>query len=111
MEVINHDLALESDCVVVAFHIASQFLLGPFLVKFGIRIDRLGQSVIALYRGVLLQNIEDEPLLDGLFHRVRMERLMTRLTVFFVWLSENFESLVLWSGSEGKIACVRQHLL
>src|SRR5262245_33793895 len=56
------------------------------------------QFVVRGERGVVLQNVKDEPLLNGLVHRVAVN-----------WLAaapEHCEGLVLWSRSEGKEAQV-----
>ncbi len=39
VKVVNHNLSLEANSVVVAFHVMAQFLMCPFNVKFGVILD------------------------------------------------------------------------
>ena len=70
VEVVDHDLRLQTDGVVVVLHVAAQLLPGPLGVELRVSLDRLDQAVVAVHRRVVLQHVDDEPLLDGLLHRV-----------------------------------------
>ena len=74
VEVVDHDLGLEPDGVVVALDVAAQLLLRPLGVELRVALDLLDQLVVALDRRVVLQHVQDEALLDGLLHRVAVER-------------------------------------
>jgi len=111
VEVVHHDLRLQANGVVVALHVAPQFALCLSRVELGIVLDRLGQPVVAQHRCVVLDDVHDEALLDGLLHRVAVERPVpdgaVRLRVGF---AEQFQRLVLGCRGEGEVACVREQL-
>ena len=74
VEVIHHDLRLEPDRMLMALHVAAELLLGALAVELGITLHLLDELVVALHRCVVAQHIEDEALLNGLLHRVAVER-------------------------------------
>ena len=74
VEVVDHDLGLEPDRVVVALDVAAQLLLRALGVELGVALDLLDELVVALDRRVVLEHVQDEALLDGLLHRVAVER-------------------------------------
>ncbi|GEM_PF-6227346 len=83
----------------------AQLLLGFPGVEERVVLQSLGQTVVALHRGVVLQHIEDEALLDGLFHGVAVERVVLHSAVGLrVRIAEDLQGLVLGGRSEGKIA-------
>ena len=74
VEVVDHDLGLEADRGVVALDVAAQLLARPLHVELGVALDGLDQLVVAVDRRVALEHVEDEALVDGLLHRVAVER-------------------------------------
>ena len=74
VEMVHHDLGLEPDGVVVALDILAQLLLRPLGVELRVALDLLDQLVVAVHGRVALEHVEDEALLDGLLHRVAVER-------------------------------------
>ena len=111
VEVVHHDLGLFADGVLVGFHIAAQLFLGFLGVEERIILNSLGQAVIALHWGIVLQHIEDETLLDCLLHRVAVERVVLHRAVGLrVRLAENLQGLVLGGRGEGEVAGVGHHL-
>ena len=111
VEVVDHDLGLEADRVVVALDEAPQLLLRLAGVELGVVLHLLGEPVVAGHRGVVLQNVQDEALLDGLLHRVAVEcKVPHRAVGLRVGLAEDLQRLVLRGGSEREVAGVRQQL-
>ena len=110
VEVVDHDLGLQPDRVVVALDVLAQLLLGPLGVELRVVFDRLDQLVVARDRRVALQHIQDEPLLDGLLHRVAVEGPVLGLAAVLIRLAEDFQRLVLGRGGEGEVAGVGQQL-
>ena len=107
VEVVDHDLGLQPDRVVVALDIAAQLLLRPLGVELRVVLDRLHQLVVAVDRRVVLEHVEDEAFLDGLLHRVAVERPVLDLAAVGIRLAENLQRLVLRRGGEGEVARVR----
>ena len=110
VEVIDHDFRLLADGVLVRFDVPAQLLLRLLGVELGIVLHRLGQPVVALHRRVVLEHVENETLLDGLLHRVAVERPMLDHIALRPGLAEDFQRLVLWRGGEREVAGVGQHL-
>ena len=73
VEVVNYNLGFEANGMAVRFHIVDEFLLRLFRVKFRIICYRLGEMVIACYRRIIAQHIQNKPLLNRLFHRIVVE--------------------------------------
>ena len=109
VEVVHHDLRLQADGVVVALHVTPQFPLRLSGIEFRIVLDRLGQPVIARHRRVVLDDVHDEALLDGLLHRVAVERAVPDSTVRLRdALAEQFQRLALRRRGEREVARVPQ---
>ena len=111
MEVIHHDFRLVADGVLVPFHVAPQLL--PGLVGVELRVVRhgLGQPVVAVDRCVVLEHVQDEPLLDGLLHAVDVKRTMPhRAVTTGLRVTENLQRPVFRGGGEGVIAGVGEQL-
>jgi hypothetical protein len=68
VEVVDHDLGLEPDRVLVALDEAAQLLLGLLGVELRVVLHGLGEPVVAGYRRVVGQHVQDEALLDRLLH-------------------------------------------
>ena len=107
VEMVHHDLRLEADGVVVPFHEAPQLALCLLGVKLRVVLNRLGQPVVAGHRRVVGQNVHDEPLLDGLLHRVAVERTVLHGAVRLrAAIAEELQRLVLRGGGEREVAGV-----
>ena len=112
MEVVDHDLGLESDGVVVAFDITAEFPVRLLPVELGVALHLLDELVVALDRGVVPQHVQDEALLDRLFHGVAVEGpVLDRAVGLRLRLAEDLQRLVFWRSGEGEVARVREHLL
>ncbi len=80
-------------------------------VELRVALHRLGELVVALDRGVVLEHVQDESLLDGLLHAVVVEGAVADGAVALrVRIAENLQSLVLGGGGEGIIARVGEQL-
>ena len=73
-EVLDHHLRLLRDVVRVQRHEARELRGRLLLVDLRVVLDRLDQPVVRLVGRVVLEHVEDEALLDGLPHRVEVER-------------------------------------
>ena len=73
VEVVDHDFGLQADGVLVVFDVSAQLLPGPLGVELRIVSRRLDQPVIAVYRRVMLQHVDDEVFLNRLLHGVDVE--------------------------------------
>ena len=111
MEVVDHDLCLETDGVVVVLDIAPQLLSGALLVELGVARHRLDQPVVAVHRRVMGQHVDDEALLDRLLHCVNMEGPVPDRAALGYGCAEDLERLVLGRGREGEVAGIAQQLL
>src|SRR5207247_7899880 len=111
VEVIDHDLGFEPDRVLVALNVPPELFPRPFHVELGVPRDRLDELVVALYRRVVVEHVQDEALLDRLLHGVAVKRSMLDLAAFVISLTKDLERLVLGRGGEGEVARVRQKLL
>jgi hypothetical protein len=78
---IDHDLGLKSDRVTVTFDIPPQLFLRLLGVELRVILNLLHQLVVALDRREILEHIEDEALVDCLFHRVAVKRLVLDLAL------------------------------
>ena len=110
MEVVHHDLSLETDRMIVALDIVAEFLGSTPDIELWIGFDRLDELVIAIDRHVVLEHIEDKALLDGLLHCVAVEGSVFGLSITGDRLAENLQCLVLGSCCECVVAGIRQHL-
>ncbi|OPY10152.1 MAG: hypothetical protein A4E68_00026 [Syntrophaceae bacterium PtaB.Bin095] len=100
-EMLDHDLSLLGDVVGMETHEAGKRPCRLAFVHLGIVFDGFDQPVIGLVRGVVLENVEDETLVDGLTHAVEMKRL--RLAVR-AGSAEDFQRLILGCRGEGEEA-------
>ena len=111
-EVVDHDVGLLCDRVLVPFDVGTQLLRGSPSVELRIVLDGLHELVVAADRGVVGQHIDDEALLDGLLHRVGVERSVPSGAVRVRdGLPEHLQRLVLRGRGERKVARVGQQLL
>ncbi len=94
VEVVDHDLPLHADSVLVPFHVLAQLLVRPADVELGIALHSLHKPVVAADGRIGLQHIEDEALLDGLLHRVAVERAVFRSPVLREGFAEELQGLV-----------------
>ena len=110
VEVVHHDLGFAGDRVPVPFDVPAQPALGAFGVELRVVVNRFHESEVTVDGGVAAQHVEDEALLDGLLHRVRVER---QVLDGAIWLrrgvAEQLEGLVLRRGREGEVAGVGEH--
>ena len=114
MEVIHHDLRLEADRVVISLDVAPQLLAGPFRVELGVVLHPLGELVVALDRRVVTQHIQDEPLLDRLFHAVGVKGVMldrTRRAPRVRVIAKISKRLVFGGCGKGEVAGVGEKLV
>ena len=110
VEVVNHDLGLGTDRVLVALDIVPETPLGPPGVELGVVVDLLDEVEVALDAAIVLEDVQDEPLLDGLLHRVDVEgEVLHRPVGLGRRLSEEFQGPVLRGCREGEVAGVAQH--
>ena len=111
MEVLHHNGGFLMDRIAIGFHIIPENCLGTLFIEFWVILNSFRQLIIALYRGVILQNIQNEAFLDGLLHGVNIVRRRLvgpiRLRNFF---PEHLQSFILWRCREGKIARILYHL-
>ena len=107
---VNDDFGLCADCVLVALDVAAQAALGSLRVELGVVVDFLDEVEVTVDRGVVTEDVEDEAFLDGLLHGVAMERQVLDGVVWLrIWISEQFECLVLGRGREREVAGVGEH--
>ena len=99
LEVLDHHLRLLRDVVGVQPHEPRQRLRGLLALDGGVVLARLEQPEVRPVRGVVLQHVEDEPLLDRLPHGVAVHRPPLA--------AEHGEGPVLRGGGEGEEAEVR----
>ena len=111
VEVIHHDLGLQSDGVVVVLHVAPQLLARPLGVELRVALHGLDQPVVAAHRRVVRDHVDDEALLDGLLHRVGVEGPVLGVWVDGVLRAKDLQRLVLRRGREGEVAGVIQQPL
>ena len=74
MEVLHHNGGFLMDRIAIGFHIIPENCLGTLFIEFGVILDGFRQLIIALHRGVILQNIQNEAFLNGLLHGVNVVR-------------------------------------
>ena len=111
VEVVDHDLGLEADRVLVPLDVAPELLAGLPDIELRIALHRFGELVVALDRRVVLEHVQDEPLLDRLLHAVVVERKMPdRAVALRIRITENLQRLVLRRGREGVVAGVGEQL-
>ena len=111
MEVVQHDLRLETDRVFVAFDKTPELPSGLLDVELRVLPHGLGELVVARHGRVVLHDIQDESFLDRLLHRVAMKRAVLDGAVGLrVRFAEDLERLVLWCRGEGEIAGGREQL-
>ena len=99
LEVLDHHLGLLRDIVRMQPHETRERPCSPLALYVGIVLAGLEQLEVRSIRGVVLQHVEDELLLDRLTHSVAVH-----------WppvAAEHGERLVLGGGGEGKEAQVR----
>ena len=99
LEVLDHHLGLLRDIVRMQPHESRQRQRGLLALDVGIVLACLEQPEVRPVRGVVLQHVEDELLLDRLPHGVAVRGLPVT--------AEHGERLVLRGGGEGKEAQVR----
>ena len=101
-EVLNDDLDLLSDIGRMQAHPSHKALRRGGLIHFisgrGFPIGFLCELECRLVGGVVTQDVKDEALLDGLLHRIHMERLRRAVST---GPTEHFEGLALGGGCEG----------
>ena len=104
-EVLDDDLDLLADVVRVQLHPVHQRLQRLGLLDLGVvRVvvpALVGELEGQLVAGVVLQHVEDEALLDGLLHRVEVERLRQPVRAL---AAEQLQRLGLGRGGEGEVA-------
>ncbi len=103
-EVLDHDLGLLGQVVLVQGDEAGDGPPGLGRLVGGVLADGLLQLEEGLVGGVGGQHVVDEPLLDGLAHRVKVERLVA--TGVRVVATEQLQGLGLGRGREGEEAHV-----
>lgn len=94
----------------MAFHIKTQLLARLLDVKLGVALDGLGEPVVAVHRRIVLQHIEDESLMDGLFHCIAVKWPMLHLSPLGIGNAKHLQRLVLRRGGEDKVTGIGQHL-
>ena len=111
VEVVHHDFGLQADGVLVVLDISAQLLPGPLGVELRVVSRRLDQPVIAVYRRVMLQHVDDEVFLNRLLHGVDVEGDVPGLVSLGDRRAEDLQRLVLGRRREGEVAGVGQELL
>ena len=97
--------------MLVSLDVAPELLAGLPDIELRIALHRLGELVVALDRHVVLEHVQDEPLLDRLLHAVVVERKMPdRAVALRIRIAENLQRLVLRRGREGVVAGVGEQL-
>ena len=109
VKMFDDDTGLDADGNAVAFYKTAKSFLSALLVEERIVFNGLHQLVKAVIRGVVGQHIEDESLLNGLFHRVDVERAVFDFVPLQIRSSENLQRFVFRRGGEGEIAGVGEH--
>ena len=110
VEVFYDDFSFLGDWVFVAFDKCFECFLSFFLVKEGVIFDSFDEFVVTFYRGVILENIEDEVFLNGLFHCVGVEGFVFCCSIRSgIRCSEEFKSFIFGGGGEGEVACIGKH--
>ena len=95
----------------MSLDVATQLLAGPFDVELGIVLHRLGELVVALDRRVVAKHVQDETLLDRLFHAVGVKGVvLDRAVVLRVRIAEDLQRLVLGRSRGGDCPLLRSAL-
>ena len=58
----------------------------------------------------MLKDIQDEPLLNGLLHRIIVKRLMLNFAFRFIRHAKHFKSFILWGSGKCEITGILKHL-
>ncbi len=103
-EVLYHDLRLLGDIVLMEAHEPGKGPGGLALLHLRVVLDGLYQPVVRLVRGVVLEHVEDEVLLDGLPHAVKVKGLGLAVRT---GNTEDLHRPVLRGRGEGEEADVR----
>lgn len=106
-DVLEHDLGLDVDRLLTAFHISPQLLLCLLAVKQWVLLDGLADLVVAAIGGVVGHHIEDEPLLNGLLQRIEVKWLEGAIRL---QLAEFLQRGAIWCVGKGEIGGVATHL-
>ena len=110
VKVVHHHSGFLGDGIAVAFNKAAQLFLCPLLVEHRVVLDGLHQSIKAVDWRIALQHIQNKAFLDGLFHRIHMERSVFDVVSILERNAEGLQRFVLRSGCERKVAGVVQQL-
>ena len=88
-----------------------ELFLGFLDIELRVAFHRLGQLVVAFNRRVVLEHVQDEPLLNRLLHAVAVKGVMPDRTVCLrVRVAEDLQRLVLGCGGECEVAGVGEQL-
>ena len=106
---VDDDGGLLGDGVLVVLDVPAELPLGSLGVELGVVVDALDHVEVPVDRRVVGQHVHDEAFLDGLLHRVVVERqVFHRAVRLRVRGPEELEGLVLGSGGERKVGGVGQ---
>ena len=104
VEMIDHHRRFLGNDIGIPFDKGAQFLLSPLLVKHGIVFHLFGNLIPTVDGHVILQHIQDEAFLNGLFHSIDMEGPVFNFAVFFIRRAKYLFRFIFWGGRKGKIA-------
>ena len=103
MKMIYHHRGLLGNNVRIPFDKGAQFLLSPLLVKHGVVFHLFGNLIPTVDGHVILQHIQDEAFLNGLFHGIDMEGPVFDLAVFFIRRAKHLFRLVFRRSRKGEV--------
>ena len=110
VEVFHHHFGLFAHRLGLTLDKSPQFLHRLAALKHRVALDGLADAVVALIGGVTFEHVEDEALLDGLTHRIDVERAVPHLAVGLgEGHAEGLQRLVLGRGGEGVEVGVGSH--
>ena len=104
MEMLHHHSCLFSDNVRITLDKGTQLLLRTLLVKHRIILDCFHDLVPAVDGRIVPKHIKNEALLNGLLHRIDMERAMLDFTILLIGNTKHLLGLILRSSCESKVA-------
>ena len=107
---VHDDPGFARDGELVAFHIGAKAFLRFLLIEKRVVLGRLGELVETGDRRVVFQHVQDESLLDRLFHGVVVVRPVLDLAAFLERHAEYLQRLVLRRGGKRVVIGVREHL-
>ena len=103
VEMVYHHRRFLGNDIGIPFDKGAQFLLSPLLVKHGVVFHLFDNLIPTVDGHVILQHIQDEAFLNGLFHGIDMEGPVFDLAVFFIRRTKHLFRLVFRRSRKGEV--------